>query len=150
MEWVLQAWRGKERCWKVFWIYGVLVGIIWRLLLAQLDNIPAASIAVGIAHFVYIIWLLVSQYRCAFNLDWKFWGYIVRILVLAVPVMLVVGLLLGGVLKGQNLVHVAQCKKVAADAEYRKTHEDIYERCQQEAAHPDAANDRKLKEPPTP
>ncbi len=84
MGWILRSWRGEERIWKVFWIYGLLLGI----LLSVINDIAVTSIGEFldvpflVFTIIYAIWIIVSAWRSAFNLEWTYWGYIVRILII--------------------------------------------------------------------
>ena len=89
---VARAWTGRERLWKVCWIYGVLASFGLALVLRML-------LAVGMPQFLmfaivapYQVWLVVSAWRCAFNADWRGWGYIVRFLTVVSVFMTILGL----------------------------------------------------------
>lgn len=112
MSFIGRSWHGAERLWKVYWLYGVLGGALVQLVVTVLGKM-ATPLAIGgaIFYFVFVIWNLVSIWRCAWNCGWQGWGYIVRILVIAAPVLIIVGLLVGGVLVGQDLVKAAECRK---------------------------------------
>ena len=64
-----------------------------------------------IPHFIYVIWVSVAQWRCAFNATWTIWGYVVRILIIFNIVAIPLSLLFGGVLVGQDLIKAAECRK---------------------------------------
>jgi hypothetical protein len=126
MEWISRAWRGEEKCWKVFWVYGVFAGVIWSVLNWSLEGLfssfPILQYVWIILRVVYNLWQFVSLYRCAFNLEWRFWGYIARGYTLFVPALVIIGLLIGGVLKGNGLIVEARlksCERMEADAEYK-------------------------------
>ena len=140
MEWVKRAWRGEERCWKVFWVYGFLGGIIWNIVSKSLNSMTTSGLVLGVfygAHIVYIIWQFVSQYRCAFNLEWRAWGYITRGLALLMPVLVIAGILIGGILKGDQLIvgaRLKSCERMETDLEYRNSQPPAnYEWCKQHA-----------------
>ena len=138
MSFIGKAWRGEERCWKVHWIYGGLIGLAWQLALgAAKAGPPSVLLALAIPFLVYFIWFLVSEWRCAFNLEWKFWGYVVRGLVLLAPVGFVAGLLLGG----SRIIHDARCRVVLNHPEMRASHAGVYERCTQEGFYGGSSND---------
>ena len=83
MDRILQAWRGAERLWVVFWIYTIGVGICLAIVgtsLTLLGN-PYVLLPFLVAYWCYAAFLLVSQWRCAFNVDWRGWGLIIRGLV---------------------------------------------------------------------
>jgi hypothetical protein len=68
---------GRERLWVVFWLYCVLGTICLVLLLATLDvSLGNASMA---ALIFYLLWAHYSLWTCAFNTDWRLWGYGARV-----------------------------------------------------------------------
>ena len=109
MSWIKRAWRGEERLWKVFWVYGVLLaaGLSIAAFIAKILLGPVGYIVLAVVRIAYSIWLLVAQWRCAFNVEWTFWGYIARIqaivILIAVPLAIV-----GGVL---DLTGASECSK---------------------------------------
>lgn len=114
MGWIKRAWRGEERLWIVFWLHGVLLGLI--LSMVCMDFIPnafgaVAAIVSGSFYLVYYIWNTVSQWRCAFNTNWHFWGYVVRVMIVLTFIFLSIGLLVGGGLVGRDLLTAAECRK---------------------------------------
>ncbi|MFZ4541736.1 MAG: hypothetical protein ACOYNL_08005 [Rickettsiales bacterium] len=84
-----RAWHGEEKLWKVFWIYGVLIGTVLSVVVAiLLVPVLLASLVMPVFQLVplavtlpYWVWNMVSCWRCAWNAKLKIWGYIVRILV---------------------------------------------------------------------
>lgn len=58
---------------------------------------------------------MIAQWKCAFNADWKIWGYIVRIFV----ILSVIGLLLG-ILKDIFIQSVSNTDTVRAAKECKK------------------------------
>lgn len=118
MEWIKRAWRGEARLWLVFWIYGVVFGIVFALARLAVFAVIGKSIAIPfiVIHSIYWIWLAVSQWRCAFNTEWKIWGYVVRILTLMGIVSYVAMLAFGGSalsLSGNNNIttQIVKCEK---------------------------------------
>lgn len=88
MRFVTEPWNGKEQLWKVFWLYNFLIG---NALLFGIGLLPQGTLhaAVFLFMLVYFIWIAVSLWRCAYNVDTKLWGHLTRILV----VILVIGIL---------------------------------------------------------
>lgn len=82
MSFIGNAWRGETRLWVVYWVYGIL-GMVLLNVLADLNKEKFHSIFLTQGLFVFailfMIWLCVSQWRCAFNANWSIWGYLVRI-----------------------------------------------------------------------
>jgi hypothetical protein len=98
MNWIKRALRGEERLWKVFWIYGVVFSIILAIigfLVSSGSGSTAGYVVLGIK-IIYWIFLCIAQWRCAFNADWKIWGYVVRILLIIGIIANIALLALGG------------------------------------------------------
>lgn len=137
MEWVKKAWRGEELCWKVFWVYGVLGGIVWNGAAIYLEDFfkanPPVKFTFVLFNFFYLVWLVVSTYRCAMNVGMKFFGYVARILALLFPLVFFATVFTGGVQKGQMMIEAARCKRAAIDAKYGQANPDLLKRCKQAA-----------------
>jgi len=85
MGWIKRAWRGEEKLWVVFWIYGTLLEIPVVFIEASAEAPAKPWEFIGLSSFLLIagIWWVVSLWRCAFNLEWpQFWGYIARVVVI--------------------------------------------------------------------
>ena len=101
MSFIATAWRGREKLWKVYWLYGVVGGIALSFLMGFL--LPWLGTSGGFTYFavltLYSLWLWVSIWRCAFNANWKIGGYILRFLTvigLAFTLLGIVGIALSG------------------------------------------------------
>lgn len=87
---ILGSWRGEERTWKVFWLYYVLfsflIMIVYTPKVIMESQGVALSVTVHAAYsltllivlVVWLVWIVVSLWRCAFNNEWKGWGYLLR------------------------------------------------------------------------
>ncbi len=99
-----RPWRGQEKLWKAYWLYGVIGAIILQVLLSVLGSIGFVGLILGGAlTLVFAVWSNVSIWRCAWNANAKFWGYLVRVLVvLSIPTYLfmIIGLFGLGALGG--------------------------------------------------
>ena len=81
-------WRGEEQLWVV-WLYAWTFGTLFRMaspphMESQITAVVGTVSALGLALSVYIG---VSLWRCAFNVGWQPAGYIVRALVIAMPLL---------------------------------------------------------------
>jgi hypothetical protein len=69
----LHYWRGEGPLWRLYWIYGVLVSTAGGTLLltATLYRLlsPWAILALVVVGLAYTVWILVSTWRCAFNIE---------------------------------------------------------------------------------
>lgn len=78
------AWLGEARLWKVFWILGVVlpvgVGLLAAVFVLSVILAPVA-IVLWIALFIYTILWWRMMWRCSFNVNWRGWGYVGRVLV---------------------------------------------------------------------
>lgn len=69
---LLQSWRGAAPLWRVYWLYGVLGSTVLAVLImapAALGwlTLPLLGIGLGIG-LAYTAWIVVSIWRCAFNI----------------------------------------------------------------------------------
>ena len=90
-EFVATCWRGGERLWKVFWLFGVVGAAAVGYVVGLVEGVVRSSpmwIGAGVmfwglavvASVAYQVWAYVSIWRCAFNAGWKGWGAIARAL----------------------------------------------------------------------
>lgn len=87
---VASYWRGEGRLWLVFWIYGVLLStIVTGVFLAQLaseDPIPGLKQFLIVTFIPYTVWVIVSMWRCAFNVENELYSHMARVLTIAWPI----------------------------------------------------------------
>jgi hypothetical protein len=81
----IRAWRGQERLWKVFWLYGVATSsvLIAVYVFAFVVERVALRQTLVICFAPYTAWTLVSVWRCANNVREQFWGVLARFLTVA-------------------------------------------------------------------
>ncbi len=93
---IIRASKGEERLWIVFWLYNVLGLLLFAFLLKFLQAVGISAEKNGhsdigilvlisvltIVFIAYIVWAVGSLWRCAFNVEWKWWGYLGRAYVL--------------------------------------------------------------------
>ena len=92
-------WRGDGPLWKVYWLYGVLGSNVLALILLLL--MQEGAIASGwfqlvlLLLAVYTVWIVVSVWRCAFNVENPMYGHMARGLTIAwaINALLVLGFL---------------------------------------------------------
>lgn len=84
-------WRGEGPLWRLYWIYGVLVSttggaILSAVAVNKLINIYVFTTFLAAA-LVYTGFILISTWRCAFNIsgsplgmEREMWGWLARIL----------------------------------------------------------------------
>jgi len=84
-------WNGRASLVSAYWIIGVLGGLIFYVLFKVVGSSPVGDL-IFLLWIPYIIFALVSIWRCAWNTNWKGWGYIARAVVLlsAVRVFMIV------------------------------------------------------------
>lgn len=96
-EYISRCWNGKEKLWRVFWYWFVAFPVVMGF--AIYIVIEAFYLTrfieewlhyILIALFVYGPWVLVSMWRCAFNVEWKPLGYLTRIWVLVFSIVSIV------------------------------------------------------------
>lgn len=84
-------WRGEGPLWRLYWIYGVLVSttggaILSAVAVNKLVNVYVFATFLAAA-LVYTGFILISTWRCAFNIsgsplgmEREMWGWLARIL----------------------------------------------------------------------
>ena len=95
MGFIGRSLRGEEDLWKVFWLYGLMLGyglqfVVTEYVLPMGGNVTLAGIGF---EFLYQLWLFIALWRCAFNADWSIWGYILRTLQALTVLALIIGAL---------------------------------------------------------
>ncbi|HKJ95717.1 MAG TPA: hypothetical protein VKA32_08825 [Gammaproteobacteria bacterium] len=79
-------WHGDGPLWHVYWLYGVLGSVVLLALLAWISRYtgvtPMAYTLGAVALAVYTVWILVSVWRCAFNVRNRTWAHVARALTL--------------------------------------------------------------------
>ena len=97
-------WRGEERLWKAFWLFGLVgfsgagsvVGLVRGVVVEAQMWIGVGLIfwVLAVAGLIaYQVWVCVAIWRGAFNVGWKGWGYIGRVVVVLQAVAVVTSLI---------------------------------------------------------
>jgi hypothetical protein len=92
-------WRGQGPLWKVYWLYGVLgsnVLAVILLILMQRGGLAGGWLQlVLVALVAYTVWIVISVWRCAFNVENPVYGHMARALTVAwaINAVLVLGFL---------------------------------------------------------
>jgi len=80
-------WRGEGPLWKVYWLYGVLGSNVLALILLLLVRADAVATLwfqiVWLLLAAYTVWIVVSVWRCAFNVENPMYGHMARALTVA-------------------------------------------------------------------
>jgi hypothetical protein len=79
MDAIRAVWQGNEKLWKVFWLYNTLLGSALLYAMdysARLGTI--VEVAIYLVVLVWVVWVAVGLWRCAFNTQWRIWGYLAR------------------------------------------------------------------------
>ena len=92
-------WEGRGPLWKVYWLYGVLGSVVLALILlfliqrGAIDSVWFQLVLLLLA--AYTVWILVSVWRCAFNVENPMYGHMARALTVAwaINALLVLGFL---------------------------------------------------------
>ncbi len=87
-------WDGRASLASAYWFVGVLGSLVLSFVVYFIDLLgwPSLSIAVRVMFVAYIVFALVSVWRCAWNTSWKPWGYIARTIVALNLIGIVTGL----------------------------------------------------------
>jgi hypothetical protein len=92
-------WRGHGPLWKAYWLYGVLGSNVLALTLFVLMERSALGTVwfqlVLLLLAAYTVWIVVSVWRCAFNVETPMYGHMARALTVAwaINALLVLGFL---------------------------------------------------------
>ena len=92
-------WQGHGPLWKVYWLYGVLGSNALALILLFLMQTGAiVSVWFQLVLLLlagYTVWIVVSVWRCAFNVEKPMYGHMARALTAAwaINALLVLGFL---------------------------------------------------------
>ena len=92
-------WRGQGPLWKAYWLYGVLGSNVLAgiLLLLMQRSAPAGGWfqLVLLVLVAYTVWIVISVWRCAFNVENPVYGHMARALTVtwAINALLVLGFL---------------------------------------------------------
>ena len=81
----IRAWNGEEPLRDVFWVHGVIKSCVIAVFCAAAiynDQVVLEQILL-LGFAVYTIWILVSVWRCAYNVQEKFWSLLARLLTVA-------------------------------------------------------------------
>lgn len=80
MEWIKRAWRGEEKLWKVFWIYGfvipyafvsIVVFISWHKF--SYEEALKINKVINYSLNPYLFFWGICVWRCADNVKKKIW-----------------------------------------------------------------------------
>lgn len=113
---ICAGWNGETRGWLMFWRYGLGVSIVVKLaflflhlmrngfaemavdsgsnLMIAADPYIFISLMAALSIFTvcWVIWWLLSMWRCAFNVNWSGWGYMSRLYVMFVSSVIPLGI----------------------------------------------------------
>jgi hypothetical protein len=83
-----RSWHGQETLFQTFWVYGVLINAIFFAcgVAAGYLRMPALLTPLAPLYIAYMVWLMVSLWRCAFNAKWRGWDYLARVWVVLVSI----------------------------------------------------------------
>lgn len=96
---VASYWKGHGPLWKVYWLYGVLGSNVLGAVLLFLIRQGALGTfwfqVVWLLLAAYTVWIVVSVWRCAFNVDNPVYGHMARALTVAwaINALMVLGFL---------------------------------------------------------
>jgi len=80
-------WRGEGPLWRVYWLWGVagswILAILFTLALVQFGVTAWLYSIAALVMLVYTVWILVSVWRCSWNVREEHWGLIARVLTVA-------------------------------------------------------------------
>jgi hypothetical protein len=92
-------WQGRGPLWKVYWLYGVLgSNVLVLILLILMERSALGSLwfqLVLLLLAAYTVWIVVSVWRCAPNVENPLYGHMAKALTVAwaINALLVLGFL---------------------------------------------------------
>lgn len=104
MEWLSRAIHGDERLWRVFWVYGIILGVsvlsVWSGLLTYFISFmvlfaPHGGWVLAIIMTGILGCWLEMLWACADQANRRFWFYLVRGFVIFATLLIVWQLLRG-------------------------------------------------------
>ena len=92
---LLSYWNGERKLWKAFWIMGFVFQILFFYFLLFLSYIGflfgltwSIKVIIFLISNIYTIWILVSIWNCAYNVENKIWGDLSRVMVVLNVILL--------------------------------------------------------------
>jgi hypothetical protein len=136
---IIRAWKGKERLWRVYWLYHGLYGFALATAVSKtrLLSIPSITNAAYVFLIIYLIWVYVSIWRCAFNVERKAWGYVARGMV-PVLILFAIGSFIYGLMENPLIKRSLECRHLILEDVarsgltreiYGQQHPNVYEDC---------------------
>ena len=88
-----ESWNGRVTLWRVYWLYffilstAMFMAAEWLFDLRPWLEIPAIAL-----FLVYLSWVSVSLWRCAYNSSWPGWAIAARLTVVIYAAAIALGL----------------------------------------------------------
>ncbi|MCE9685039.1 hypothetical protein LZP73_02290 [Shewanella sp. AS16] len=97
MDLIKKNFQGKTPLWQVFWIQNVLIGGGLQFGVDKIGpSLSTAPLYILITfNVIYGIWVFAGLWQCAFNAEWRGWGYIIRGVYVLVIGLVIISLLRG-------------------------------------------------------
>jgi len=95
-----RAWKGEEKLWKVWWLFGVPLNIVSKIL-QKMSEMAPPPIPIQVIWLLllcaFVLWVYwcIAVWRCAPNVETKSWTYVARALVV-VSILLAIFAFIGG------------------------------------------------------
>ena len=130
MKWLISSWRGEERLWKVFWIYGpsILPLAFYVVFIVFPLEISGAAI-ISYSHFFlawtcFNCWLVVSLWRCSANTSDWLWKRLARLYALLIAVQIIMFVWSGGFTDPSEQNRATMTCKTILAGEAKKQHRE--------------------------
>lgn len=80
---IRRLWRGEERLWIAYWLFGVLGGWVVATIVSNLVVFNLAPPLIGaVLMILYACFTAVAIWRCAFRVNWRPFAYAARAIVI--------------------------------------------------------------------
>lgn len=88
-HYILRSFNGLEKLWMAYWINFVAINAAVSNLVDQfiIDKNLSIQMIFLIVSLTVLFWSIVSVWRCAFNVENNYWGYIARLIVSVGPLV---------------------------------------------------------------
>ena len=81
---------GEARLWKPYWLGGLLGTFLISIIGAPLQLAGViGSIIASLLGVIYMVWLGVAIWNCAYNVEWEWWGHIARAYVICMVALII-------------------------------------------------------------
>jgi hypothetical protein len=84
-HYILSSFNGHEKLWMAYWVnfFAINSAVSNLAEIFVINESVTIQIIALIVSLAVLIWSTVSVWRCAFNVENHYWGYVARVMVIA-------------------------------------------------------------------